>query len=416
MRLGGRFLHGADFSYLSTFHAHCRYAINFFKYERTNIVRGDFMTSAERKESRRIRRSVTREAQKQAAVGKCDSLEKVADPNALMSASKKARSGITWKASVQRYLMNLLKNVAESNKNILSGKDIRKGFIKFDLIERGKLRHISSVHFSERVVQRSLCVNALIPTLTRGLIYDNGASLKNKGITFALDRLSAHLQRHYRKHGNEGYVLLFDFSDYFGRIRHDVIKEILIQNFKNKRLISLAMSFVYAFGEKGLGLGSETSQIFAVTYPSKIDHYIKEVLRIKGYARYMDDSYLIHKDKGYLKKCLEDLKGKFAEVGIVLNPKKTRIVKLSKGFTFLKTQYFLTDTGKVIRKACRESIVRQRRKLKKFKKFSDAGEMSFDHIYNSYMSWRGYIGHKDAHRTILSMDTLFRELFTSKEE
>ena len=374
------------------------------------------MTSAERKESRRIRRSVTREAQKQAAVGECDSLEKVADPNALMSASKKARSGITWKASVQRYLMNLLKNVADTHKKILSEEDVRRGFIKFDLIERGKLRHISSVHFSERVAQRSLCANALIPTLIRGLIYDNGASLKNKGITFALDRLSAHLQRHYRKHGNEGYVLLLDFSDYFGRIRHDVIKEILCQNFKDKRLISLAMSFVYAFGEKGLGLGSETSQIFAVTYPSKIDHYIKEVLRIKGYARYMDDSYLIHKDKGYLKKCLEDLKGKFAEVGIVLNPKKTRIVKLSKGFTFLKTQYFLTDTGKVIRKACRESIVRQRRKLKKFKKFSDAGEMSFDHIYNSYMSWRGYIGHKDAHRTILSMDWLFRELFTSKEE
>jgi len=374
------------------------------------------MTSAERKENRRIRRSATREAHKQAAVGECDSLEKVADPNALMSASKKARSGITWKASVQRYLMNLLKNVADTHKKILSEEDVRRGFIKFDLIERGKLRHISSVHFSERVAQRSLCANALIPTLTRGLIYDNGASLKNKGITFALDRLSAHLQRHYRKHGNEGYVLLLDFSDYFGRIRHDVIKEILCQNFKDKRLISLAMSFVYAFGEKGLGLGSETSQIFAVTYPSKIDHYIKEVLRIKGYARYMDDSYLIHKDKGYLKKCLEDLKGKFAEVGIVLNPKKTRIVKLSKGFTFLKTQYFLTDTGKVIRKACRESIVRQRRKLKKFKKFSDAGEMSFDHIYNSYMSWRGYIGHKDAHRTILSMDWLFRELFTSKEE
>jgi hypothetical protein len=374
------------------------------------------MTSAERKESRRIRRSVTREAQKQAAVGECDSLEKVADLNALMSASKKARSGITWKASVQRYLMNLLKNVADTHKKILSEEDVRRGFIKFDLIERGKLRHISSVHFSERVAQRSLCANALIPTLTRGLIYDNGASLKNKGITFALDRLSAHLQRHYRKHGNEGYVLLLDFSDYFGRIRHDVIKEILNQNFKDKRLISLAMSFVYAFGEKGLGLGSETSQIFAVTYPSKIDHYIKEVLRIKGYARYMDDSYLIHKDKGYLKKCLEDLKGKFAEVGIVLNPKKTRIVKLSKGFTFLKTQYFLTDTGKVIRKACRESIVRQRRKLKKFKKFSDAGEMSFDHIYNSYMSWRGYIGHKDAHRTILSMDTLFKDLFISKEE
>ena len=91
------------------------------------------MTSAERKESRRIRRSVTREAQKQAAVGECDSLEKVADLNALMSASKKARSGITWKASVQRYLMNLLKNVADTHKKILSEEDVRRGFIKFDL-------------------------------------------------------------------------------------------------------------------------------------------------------------------------------------------------------------------------------------------------------------------------------------------
>ena len=97
--------------------------------------------------------------------------------------------------------------------------------------------------------------------------------------------------------------------------------------------------------KRGSGLEAKQVQIFAVTYPSKIDHYIKEVLRIKGYARYMDDSYLIHKDKGYLKKCLEDLKGKFAEVGIVLNPKKTRIVKLSKGFTFLKNTIFSDRHG-----------------------------------------------------------------------
>ena len=110
----------------------------FFKYERTNIVRCDFMTSADRKENRRIRRSVTREAQKQAAVGKCDSLEKVADLNALMSASKKPGQASHGKQAVQRYLMNLLKNVADTHKKILSEEDVRRGFIKFDLIERGK--------------------------------------------------------------------------------------------------------------------------------------------------------------------------------------------------------------------------------------------------------------------------------------
>jgi hypothetical protein len=94
MRLGGRSLHGADFSYLPAFHAHCRYAI-ILNTKKQILYEVTFMTSTERKESRRIRRSVTREAQKQAAVGECDSLEKVADLNALMSASKKARSGIT---------------------------------------------------------------------------------------------------------------------------------------------------------------------------------------------------------------------------------------------------------------------------------------------------------------------------------
>lgn len=38
--------------------------------------------------------------------------------------------------------------------------------------------------------------------------------------------------------------------------------------------------------------------------PNKLDHFIKEKLGIKGYARYMDDGYLIHPSKEYLKECL----------------------------------------------------------------------------------------------------------------
>lgn len=372
------------------------------------------MTSSDRKEGRFQRRKNARYIKRQRFIGKYDKLEVVADLNTLMSASKKARSGITWKASVQRYMMNTLKNIAEAHNKVLSGEDVRKGFIKFDIVERGKLRHISSVHFSERVVQRALCANVLIPVLTRGFVYDNGASLKGKGVSFALNRLKTHLHRHYRKHGKEGYVLVIDFSDYFGRIDHKVVKEIMLKNFTDERLIPLGMSFVDAFGESGLGLGSETSQIFAVAFPSPIDHYIKEVLRIKGFARYMDDSYLIHEDKEYLTECLVELRVRLAKLGVVLNPKKTQIIKLSKGFQFLKTQFFLTSTGRVVCKACRQSIVRQRRKLKKFKKFVETGEMSYAHVYNSYMSWRGYIGHKNAHRTIRSMDKLFNKLFLTR--
>ena len=141
------------------------------------------------------------------------------------------------------------------------------------------------------------------------------------------------------------------------------------------------MSFVYPLA-KGAGKSDICSDVSI-----KIDHYIKEVLRIKG-SRYMDDSYLIQ-DKGS-SKCLED------QGEICWNSPQQDAVK---GFLIF------SDRREGYSKACRESIVRQRRKIKKFKKFSD-GEMSFA-TSTTRMSWRLY-GHKDAYRTILSMDKLFR--------
>jgi hypothetical protein len=71
--------------------------------------------------------------------------------------------------------------------------------VEFDLPGRGKTRHIKSVHISERVVQKRLCGNALVPVLSRSLIHDNGAFVKNKGVHFALRRLIVHLSRYYRR-------------------------------------------------------------------------------------------------------------------------------------------------------------------------------------------------------------------------
>jgi hypothetical protein len=369
------------------------------------------MTSAERKEARYQRRKAKRE-QRRRALLETFNFDRVCSPDSLYKAAKKARSGVYWKASVQRYNMNLLRNVLKASKDLKTGVDIRKGFIEFNIIERGKKRRIRSVHFSERVIQRSICENALIPLLTRGLTYDNGASIKNKGIDFALRRLKAHLARHYRHHGKTGYVLTVDFKSYFDNIRHEPISEYNRRIFgEDERLYHLAMLFVYAFGAKGLGLGSETSQINAIAYPNSIDHYIKEVLRCKYYGRYMDDSYIICESKEQARSILAAILAKYAEMGIIVNQRKTAIIKLSRGFTFLKTHFSLSDTGAIIDRPCRESAARQRRKLKKFVKFLAAGVMTLGEIRGSYMSWRGYIGHKRAGRTIRNMDLLYKNLF-----
>lgn len=50
----------------------------------------------------------------------------------------------------------------------------------------------------------------------------------------------------------------------------------------------------------------------------------------------MDDSYIINKSKELLIEFRRLLFGLFAEKGIIPNPKKTQIVKLRRGFTYLK--------------------------------------------------------------------------------
>lgn len=370
-----------------------------------------YMTSVERKEARYQRRKAKREARRLDRLAQYN-FNRVVSPDALWKAAHKSRRGVYWKASVQRYNMNLLRNSIKSSQMLSAGDDLRKGFICFTIMERGKLRHIQSVHFSERVVQRSLCSNALIPLLTGNLIHDNGASLAKKGIDFAVRRLKTHLRRHHKQHGTEGYVLLVDFKGYFNTIRHEPLYDVYRRTFgEDNQLVNLASLFVSAFGNKGLGLGSETSQINAITYPNSIDHYIKEVLRCKYYGRYMDDSYFICESKERAKEVLEAILVKYAELGLIASPKKTAIVKLSRGFTFLKTHFLLTDTGRLVTRPSRESAVRQRRKLKKFHKFLAAGVMTLEQIRDSYMSWRGFIMRKNARRTVHNMDLLYKKLF-----
>jgi len=373
------------------------------------------MNSQERKKARFERRIKKREAKRQEKVSLYDNFENVADPDNIYLAFKKSRCEVSWKESIQRYEMNLLKNITETSRRLLAGEDITRGFVEFDIFERGRPRHIKSVHIYERSAQKSFCDYALVPMISRSLIYDNGASLKNKGLHFAINRLIAHIGKFYRTNGysNDGYCLLIDFSKYFDNIRHDILFKQYDSVFSDKRIVKLLRDFITPFGDnKSLGLGSQVSQISAIFYPNKMDHYIKEVLRIKYYGRYMDDLYLIHKDKKYLEYCLMDIKKICTSLGITVNLKKSKIIKLKDGIKFLKGIYALTDTGRIIRRADPSSRKRMRRKLVKFKTLYEAGKMSQSDVYTAYQSWRGnYLKRFDAFHTVRRMDGLYNGLF-----
>ena len=369
-----------------------------------------FLNSDERRAARRKRREEAR-AVKKAERNKDCTIENVASLENLYRAAKESSRGVKWKGSVQRYLIRILRNIVKARRDVLEGNDISRGFIRFDLWERGKLRHISSVHFSERVIQKSLSQNALVPAIAPTLINDNSANIKGKGTDFAIMRLKRQLADHYRKHGAEGYILQIDFSDYDANISHEGVKRLVERYLTDPDVIALEFAQIDAQGEVGLGLGSEPNQILAVAYPTTIDHFVTECCEVEAYGRYMDDSYAIHTSKEHLQVVLGAVEVKCSQLGITLNTKKTRIVKLSRGFTFLKKKFSYTETGRILVRPCRASITRERRKLKKLAALYRKGEITLEQAERSYQSWRGSMLRLDAYRTVRSMDSLFHDLF-----
>lgn len=377
-------------------------------------------------------------------------MESVYDANSLLDAFKKSKKGTAWKESVQRYEMNLLRNINQTQKELKDGTYEQKDFYEFKLQERGKTRHIKSMHISDRVVQRSVCDNVLVPELSKYLIYDNGASMEGKGIHFARKRMATHLHKFYRKHkSNEGYVLQIDFSKFFDNIVHDGLIKEMRKKIGDKETMSFIEKLIDTFrvdvsymtdeeyansintlydalqhaqidkalltGEKymrkSVGIGSQISQISGVYYPTRIDNYCKIVRGMKYYGRYMDDIYIIHEDKEFLKGLLNDIRGICDELGLFINPKKTQIVKLSHGFTFLKIKYSLTETGKVRQRISKDSVLREKRKLKKLRGLLEEGKVSFADVRSSYASWKGGVEHYDSHTILQDMDKFFDELF-----
>ena len=161
------------------------------------------MNSVERHEARYQRRRAARLEKRARNTKGLGDFESVFSFEHLYAAYRASVKGVGWKASTQRYKASALANIDKTHNALLGGTFKSKGFYEFDIVERGKPRHIRSVHISERVVQRCLCDYSLVPMLSRSFIYDNGASLQGKGYDFAVRRVTRFLTKHYRQHGRE---------------------------------------------------------------------------------------------------------------------------------------------------------------------------------------------------------------------
>lgn len=166
--------------------------------------------------------------------------------------------------------------------------------------------------------------------------------------------------------------------------------------------------------EKSVNIGDQLSQVVGIYYPYPIDNYVKYVRQQKFYGRYMDDWYIMNPSKEELEDLLESICKIAAELGIHINRKKTRIVKISSKYKFLQIKYTLTDTGKVIKRINPDRVTAMHRKLKKLAIKVGNGEADYDNVENMFRGWMG------GHYKLLSREQrknliqLYEDLF-SKE-
>lgn len=379
--------------------------------------------------------------------------DQLTDMNLLYNAFKASMKGSSWKTEPQKFEANFLCELVKLKKELDSREYVTAPETEFTINERGKLRHIHGARMRDRVVRHTLCDNELTPKLNPYLIYNNGASQKGKGLTFSREIFERDLHNFWLKYRtNEGYIGLVDLSKFYDNIQHDRVREYVypkvteearwmlneilktfevdvsylvdtpIEQLMDAKFDSVAYyeatKNMKLTGEKMLKkaveIGDQVSQNIGVFFPTPIDNYVKIVRGCKWYGRYMDDMYVICKDRDELVSILNGIEAKAKELGMYVNMKKTHIAKLSDTFKYLQVKYTLTNTGKVIRRINPKNLTRERRRIKAYKRQLDAGKMSYKDIEQAVRSWMGSFYKLMSKQQIKHMKELYYELF--KEE
>ena len=335
----------------------------------------------------------------------------------LHDAHKSCRKGKRWKDSVAIYDIRGLECTSALQQILVEGKYRLSPYNCFKINERGKERNIKSIKYLDRVVQKSLMDNILTPVVQPTFIDTNCASQKGKGTDYALQKLKEHMQSYFRKNGTDGYILICDMHHYFDTIPHQLLNDFYAEKFEDERILELIRHIHASIpGGVGVPLGNQLSQLDALLALSPLDHLVKEKLHIKGYGRYMDDFYLIHESKEYLEECLAIIRKYVEDRDMSLNEKKTKIVPMTQGVDWLGFKFYMTQSGKVVQKLSRKSIVHHKRKLKKMRKLLTEGKIDLQACKDAHDGWKAHAKRGDTYYLIRKMDKVFYELFKDELE
>ena len=238
-------------------------------------------------------------------------------------------------------------------------------------VEKPVKREVFAADFRDRIVHH-LIINMINDILEDEFIDDSYSCRKGKGTDYGIRKCAEYLNEITENYTKECYIMKCDLKSFFMTIDKTTLYNKLTDfitskyNFNDKRkeefifrLIWLIIfnepqkncimkqswshwddlpkskSLFFCQSGKGLPIGNLTSQIFANFYLSEFDHYVKEILNIKYYGRYVDDFFFIAESKKEIKEILKHIRIKLEELGAQLHPKKLYIQKSHKGIKFV---------------------------------------------------------------------------------
>lgn len=315
-------------------------------------------------------------------------MKKITDFDSLHESMTKCRKGVSWKPSVKSFVLNSEENLLRMERQ-LKEDTWKNGKPKPVLITYPKRREALSIPFKDRIYQRSINDNSLYPQMTRSFIYANCACQTGKGTDFARKLIKKYLWNYFCNYGSDGWIVQIDIHGYYLNMRHkDVEHQIYCNTDPDTTRMSCGVLRDQYAGETGYNPGSQMVQIAGIALLDPVDHYAKEQLHVKYYIRYMDDFWMLLPTKEQAEKTYTETVEKIQAYGLEINEKKSHVVPLRKGFTFLGFRYRMTDTGKVIMTLNPDSVKHERKTLARMVNKSKRGELPLEKVEEHHNAWQ----------------------------
>jgi len=287
----------------------------------------------------------------------------IISPDNLLSAWREFLCGKRKRQDIAEFSLHLTDNILALHRELVD-KTYKHGAYSAFKISDPKPRDIHKATVRDRIVHHAV-FSILNPLFETTFIFDSFSCRQGKGTHKGIDKLRTMLRKVSGNNEIPCHILKCDIRKFFQSVDHGLLLDMLGRRIKDADTMDLIGKIVSSF-EPGLPIGNLTSQLFANVYLSKLDHFVKQSLKVPFYIRYSDDFIIVDSSIEPLKVLLERIRVFLKnELRLELHPSKVSFGKYQRGVDFLGyVQYPLyrrlrTKTKRRILKKVAEGINEQ---------------------------------------------------------